>query len=67
MSPQLSQNISLAARFWPVAVVAIVAWLSIVVSVDPGGSYPHLPQGPGLTVDEIFNVEQGVYLVEQAR
>ncbi len=26
-----------------------------------------MPEGPGLTVDEIFNVEQGVYLVEQAK
>ncbi len=26
-----------------------------------------MPEGPGLTVDEIFNVEQGVLLVEQAK
>lgn len=26
-----------------------------------------MPEGPGLTIDEIFNAEQGVYLVEQAR
>ena len=26
-----------------------------------------MPEGPGLTVDEIFNVEQGVYLVEQTK
>ena len=26
-----------------------------------------MPEGPGLTVDEVFNVQQGVYLVEQAR
>jgi hypothetical protein len=52
---------------WPSAIVAVAAWISIVVSLDPAGSYPSMPQGPGLTVDEIFNVEQGVYLVEQAR
>jgi hypothetical protein len=52
---------------WPSAVVAVAAWISIVVCIDPAGSYPSMPQGPGLTVDEIFNVEQGVYLVEQAR
>lgn len=52
---------------WPSAVVALVAWVSIVVHIDPAGSYPSLPQGPGLTIDEIFNVEQGVYLVESAR
>lgn len=52
---------------WPSAVVALAAWISIVVSIDPAGSYPSMPQGPGLTVDEIFNVEQGVYLVEQSK
>ncbi|MBS0202944.1 MAG: glycosyltransferase family 39 protein [Planctomycetes bacterium] len=51
----------------PSAVVALAAWISIVVSIDPGGSYPSMPEGPGITVDEIFNVEQGVYLVEQSR
>lgn len=55
---------------WPwigSAVVAISTWLTIVVSIDPGGSYPDWPEGPGLTVDEIFNVQQGVYLVEAVR
>lgn len=52
---------------WPSALVALAAWISIVVAIDPGGSYPSMPEGPGLTVDEIFNVEQGVYLVEQCR
>lgn len=45
----------------------MLTWISIVVCLDPGGSYPSMPQGPGLTVDEVFNVQQGVYLVEQAR
>ena len=49
------------------AVIAVVAWLIIVASVDPAGSYPDWPEGPGLTVDEMFNVEQGVYLVEAIR
>lgn len=52
---------------WPSAIVALLAWISIVISIDPAGSYPSMPQGPGLTIDEIFNVEQGVYLVEQTR
>ena len=52
---------------WPSAVVAIVTWISIVIAIDPAGSYPNMPEGPGLTVDEIFNVEQGVLLVEQAK
>ena len=52
---------------WPVAIVALLSWFSIVCCVDPAGSYPGMLEGPGLTVDEIFNVEQGVYLVEQAK
>lgn len=58
---------SILIRSWPSAIVAVAAWISIVVCIDPAGSYPSMPQGPGLTVDEIFNVEQGVYLVEQTR
>ncbi len=57
----------LLATTWPSLLVAVVAWISIVVAIDPAGSYPNMPEGPGLTVDEIFNVEQGVLLVEQAR
>ena len=59
--------LSRAKAIWPVAVVAWLSWISIIVCIDPAGSYPQMPEGPGLTVDEIFNVEQGVYLVEQAR
>lgn len=47
--------------------VAFLCWISIIASIDPAGSYPRLPEGPGLTIDEIFNVEQGVYLVELSR
>ncbi len=49
------------------SVIAILAWIAIVTAIDPAGSYPGMPQGPGLTVDESFNVQQGVYLVECAR
>jgi 4-amino-4-deoxy-L-arabinose transferase-like glycosyltransferase len=49
------------------AVVALITWLTIFPCVDPGGSYPRWPEGPGLTVDEIFNVQQGVYLAELLR
>ena len=38
--------------------------LGLVLSrIDCGGTYPTL-EGPGLTLDEVFNVEQGVYLTE---
>lgn len=49
------------------AIVAAIAWLSIVISIDPLGSYPSMPEGPGLTIDESFNAQQGVYLVEAIR
>lgn len=47
--------------------IAGLAWLFIVSHLDPAGSYPGMPAGPGLTVDETFNVQQGVILVEACR
>lgn len=59
---------SLFARTWfGPTIIALAAWLAIAATIDPAGSYPSLPEGPGLTVDELFNVEQGVYLVEAIR
>jgi len=55
------------ARTWPLwaapALIAALAFLAVVAAIDPGGDYPDAPQGPGLTIDESFNVEQGVRLV----
>ncbi len=42
--------------------VAVIAWLALVSSIDPGGSYPNAPEGPGLTFDESFNVIEGTRL-----
>lgn len=55
------------SQIGPVAFVALFFWFWIIVGIDPGGSYPGMAEGPGLTVDEIFNVSQGVYLVEQCK
>lgn len=55
-----------AAWFGPLA-IAFVAWCALLARLDPAGSYPQQIAGPGLTVDEMFNVEQGVYLVEAVR
>lgn len=63
----MSTAIQCAKWNWPIAILAFVAWLSIVACLDPAGSYPAMPEGPGLTVDEIFNVEQGIYLLETTR
>lgn len=50
-------------RVWlPYFLVGIAAFLLVVIDLDPTGAYPWLPDGPGLTVDESFNVEQGVRL-----
>ncbi len=57
-----------AARAWlPLAAVVLLTWLSLLLTLDPAGSYPSMPQGPGLTLDESFNYEQGVLLVELAK
>lgn len=44
--------------------LALSAFVSIVLAIDPAGDYPRWAQGPGLTLDESFNVDQGVILVE---
>jgi hypothetical protein len=46
------------------ALVALLAFAAIVSAIDPAGSYPGMPEGPGLTTDEMFNAEQGVRLVQ---
>lgn len=46
--------------FGPLA-VALVALLSVVLTLDAAGDYPKLFEGPGITIDESFNVQMGVY------
>jgi 4-amino-4-deoxy-L-arabinose transferase-like glycosyltransferase len=56
---------SLPARHWPLpAVLACAAFVAVVAAIDAAGDYPDAPQGPGLTIDESFNVQEGVRLVE---
>ena len=45
------------------ALIALAALLAVLATIDPAGNYPRSVEGPGLTVDESFNVEQGVRLV----
>ena len=47
---------------WPEVVVAALAFVLVIADLDPTGTYPWLPDGPGLTVDESFNVGQGARL-----
>ena len=55
-------------RVWPLwaapALVGIIAFVLVAAAIDPAGDYPSAPEGPGLTIDEVFNVEEGVRLVE---
>ncbi len=41
--------------------MAVGAAATVLLTLDPAGSYPRLAQGPGITLDEVFNVEMGVY------
>ncbi len=41
--------------------VALAALLAVVLTLDAAGDYPQLFEGPGVTLDESFNVQMGVY------
>ena len=47
--------------------VGLAAWILAACSIDPSGSYPDAPQGPGLTLDETFNISEGARTVEALR
>ena len=53
----LSRQIRLA-----LAGIALVGLIAVGSTLDAAGDYPGLGQGPGLTVDEMFNVGQGCRL-----
>ena len=57
----------LATRFlqsqWGLpALVAVLAGLAVVATIDPADCFPSGFEGPGITLDESFNVQMGVYL-----
>ncbi len=41
--------------------VALVALFAVLLTLDAAGDYPWLGEGPGVTLDESFNVQMGVY------
>jgi 4-amino-4-deoxy-L-arabinose transferase-like glycosyltransferase len=45
------------------ATLSLVAGLAVITTLDTAGDYPRLGEGPGLTVDEMFNVGEGYRLV----
>lgn len=48
-------------------VVSVLTFVAVSVTLDPARSRPRLPPGPGITLDESFNVQMGVYLVESLK
>lgn len=40
----------------------MLAFVAVILSIDAAGDYPSLGQGPGPTIDESFNVQEGVRL-----
>lgn len=50
--------------FWP-AIVSFAAIVAAVAMLDPAGDHPGGRDGPGVTVDESFNVIQGVQLFDR--
>lgn len=64
-SPQPTQQSPRLARFGPV-IVSLFALASVTLTLDPADCRPGLPAGPGITLDETFNVQMGVFLVDLA-
>ncbi len=45
------------------ALIALLAGLAVVLTIDPADCFPRASfEGPGITMDESFNVQMGVYL-----
>lgn len=53
------------STWFPPAAVACAALVAVLLALDPTGDHPGGWDGPGLTVDESFNVIQGVRLVDR--
>ena len=51
----------------PPFALALAAFAAVLCQLDPGGADPGMPEGPGLTVDEGFNTQQGAYLAAAVR
>ncbi len=53
---------SKTARGLAPALIALVIFVATLLTLDPAGDRPSLPEGPGLTTDEVLNVEAGLVL-----
>jgi len=52
-----------AADIAPLVLLSTVVTALVILTSDPAGDAPRSLEGPGLTLDESFNVEEGVRLV----
>lgn len=48
-------------------VVALLSFFAVVSTLDPDDCLSYSTRGPGITVDESFNVQQGVYLFDSVK
>ncbi|MBS0260620.1 MAG: hypothetical protein JSS02_01585 [Planctomycetes bacterium] len=60
-----SSTLGTRAAWISPAMVAVCAWVAVVLALDPAGDHPQAWSGPGLTVDESFNVAQGVNFADR--
>lgn len=44
--------------------ISLCVLLAITLTLDPADCRPELPAGPGITLDETFNVQMGVFLID---
>ena len=49
------------------ALIALLVFLVTILTLDPAGDRPSLSEGPGLTTDEVLNVEAGLVLWRDLR
>lgn len=63
---QTAPKRALKACFGPLA-VSLLTLIAVLITLDPADYRPRLPQGPGITLDESFNVQMGVFLVENLK
>lgn len=66
-SPDETQRARWLGSLMGPLVVSVLTFVAVSVTLDPARSRPGLPQGPGITLDECFNVQMGVYLVESLK
>lgn len=56
------KNQSALVHFVLAILLGLIGCAAVVMQIDIGGDYPNAAVGPGMTLDEPFNIAQGVYL-----